>query len=287
MVDSKTKKLLLFISGLLVICIVLFWLVWQQESKNLEVIFFDIGQGDSIFIKTPSHHTILIDGGPDSSVLAKVGRALPFYDHTIDVMILTHAHSDHVVGLVDVLKRYEVGLVLYTNVDHTSPDFIEWRDLIEENNINYKIAIAGQEYKFGQASLEILYPFEYVGDKEFKDLNDSSIIVRLEYQDTSFLLTGDASVVVEEELLEFYKEEDLASDVLKVGHHGSKYSSLLEFLRAVDPLLAVIQSGEGNGFGHPHRLVLKRLGGLGIEVLRNDEMGDIRMVSDGKEVRIE
>jgi len=287
MVDSKTKKLLLFISGLLVICIVLFWLVWQQESKNLEVIFFDIGQGDSIFIKTPSHHTILIDGGPDSSVLAKVGRALPFYDHTIDVMILTHAHSDHVVGLVDVLKRYEVGLVLYTNVDHTSPDFIEWRDLIEENNINYKIAIAGQEYKFGQASLEILYPFEYVGDKEFKDLNDSSIIVRLEYQDTSFLLTGDASVVVEEELLEFYKEEDLASDVLKVGHHGSKYSSLLEFLRAVDPLLAVIQSGEGNRFGHPHRLVLKRLGGLGIEVLRNDEMGDIRMVSDGKEVRIE
>jgi competence protein ComEC len=287
MVDSKTKKLLLFISGLLVICIVLFLLVWQQESKNLEVIFFDIGQGDSIFIKTPSHHTILIDGGPDSSVLAKVGRALPFYDHTIDVMILTHAHSDHVVGLVDVLKRYEVGLVLYTDVDHTSSDFIEWRDLIEEDDINYKIAMAGQEYEFGQASLEILYPFEYVGDQEFKDLNDSSIIVRLEYQDTSFLLTGDASVVVEEELLNNYQDVELCSDVLKVGHHGSKYSSLLEFLQAVDPLLAVIQSGEGNKFGHPHRLVLKRLGGLGIEVLRNDEMGDIRMVSDGKEVRIE
>lgn len=287
MADSRTKKFILLVSGLLVICTVLFWLVRQQSGQDLEVIYFDVGQGDSIFIKTPSHHKILIDGGPDSSVLAKVGQALPFYDHTIDVMILTHAHSDHVAGLVDVLKRYEVGLILYTDVDHASPDFIEWRDLIDKKDIDMKIAIAGQEYKFGEVSLEILYPFEYVGDQEFKDLNDSSIIARLEYQDTSFLFTGDASASVEEELLSFYKEEELASDVLKVGHHGSKYSSSLDFLQAADPTKAAIQVGEGNKFDHPHRLILKRLQGLGIEIFRNDEAGDIRMVSDGKEVRIE
>jgi len=299
MVNPQGKKLLIIIFGLSVICLFLISFVWWQEQQGqfLEVVFFDIGQGDSILIKTPSGHDILIDGGPDSTVLSKLGRNLPFYDHTIDLMILTHAHSDHVAGLVDVLKRYNVEKMLYTGVDHGSPDFIEWENLIEQKGIEMTMPVAGQVYQFEEVELEILYPFEDISAKEIKDLNDTSIVTRLEYQDTSFLLTGDASVEIEKELVEFCNQDrsgdlsypqqqrcELQSDVLKVGHHGSKYSSFLEFLQVVDPEYAVIQSGEGNKFGHPHRLVLKRLEGLGIEVLRNDEVGDVEFLSDGKKV---
>lgn len=312
MVNPQVKKLLIFISGLLAICLFLVGFVWwqEQQSQFLEVVFFDVGQGDSIFIKTPSNHSILIDGGPDSTVLSKLGRNLPFYDHTIDLMILTHAHSDHVAGLVDVLKRYDVTKVLYTGVDHSSPDFIEWEKLIEQKGIEMIMPVARQVYQFEEVELEILYPFEDVSTKEFKDLNDSSVIARLEYQDVSFLFTGDAPVEVEEELLGYYGRDrsglgpegsalkgdlsfserewsSLQSDVLKVGHHGSKYSSSLEFLQTVDSDYAVIQSKEGNKFGHPHRLILQRLIGLDVEILRNDELGDVELVSDGVEIWLE
>lgn len=294
--NNRIKKYLIIIIGLLLICAFLFGIIWFQErtSGSLEITFFDVGQGDSIIIQTPSNHTILIDGGPDSSVLSKLGRAMPFYDHTIDLMVFTHAHSDHVAGLVEVVKRYEIEKVLYTGVPHTSPDFIAWQDLIEEKGIAMVVAQAGQEFLFDQVEFEVLYPFEDVSGQKFEDLNDSSIVMRMDYQDTSYLFTGDAPVEVEEELLGYYNllgssdpSYPLECDVLKVGHHGSKYSSSLEFVQTVGPEYAVIQVGEGNRFGHPHKMIIKRLEGLGIEVFRNDEMGDIKMVSDGEGVWVE
>jgi len=282
--DKKLKKFGLIITGFIVICLVLVVIIWSQEEKagDLQVIFFDVGQGDSILIQTPSGHDILIDGGPDSSVLSKIGRQLAFYDHSIDLIVLSHAHSDHVAGLVDVLKRYDVNKVLYTGVDHSSPDFIAWKNLIEEKNIEMEIPIAGHVYQFDNVSLEILFPFEDISAKEIKDLNDTSIVARLDYGQSCFLFTGDAPATIEEELLQH--GSNLECDILKVGHHGSKYSSSLDFLRAIDSEQAVIQSGEGNTFNHPHRLILKRLGGLGMEILRNDEMGDVELQSDGTEI---
>ena len=284
--NSKYKKLLIILSGLLLICFILITVAWWQgeESGIVTITYLDVGQGDSILIQTPSDNTILIDGGPDSSVLSKIGRQLPFYDHTIDFVILTHAHSDHVAGLVDVLKRYEVQSVLFSAVEHSSPDYLEWKTLLSEQGIQSVFPIVGQEFQFGEVRLEVLYPFEDLSGNPPKDLNETSIVTRLEYQDTSFLFTGDAPVEVEEQLLHAYQDSTLDSDVLKVGHHGSKYSSSLEFLRAVDADAAIIQVGEGNSFDHPHRLILKRFQGLGIPVLRNDLSGTIEVKTDGKKV---
>jgi len=287
--NVKDKKLFIVIGGLLVVCFVLVIFVWWslRNDSELVITFVDIGQGDCILIQTPSDHSILIDGGPDSGVLSKIGRALPFYDHTIDLIILTHAHSDHVAGLVDILKRYEVQSVVYSAINYSSPDYLEWQSLVQEKQIQSLFPIAGQMFQFGEVTLEVLFPLEDLSGDPPKDLNAMSVVTRLEYQDTSFLLTGDATVEVEEQLLRTYQASSLASDVLKVGHHGSKYSSSLEFLQSVSPEIAVIQVGEGNSFGHPHRLVLQRLDGLGISVLRNDLDGDVEMRSDGSKVWVE
>lgn len=287
--NMKYKKLFIVFGGLLLICLILVTVVWWQgrESGIVTVTYFDIGQGDSILIQTPSDHTILIDGGPDSSVLSTIGRQLPFYDHTIDLVVLTHAHSDHVAGLVDVLKRYEVRSVLFSNVEHSSPDYLEWKELLSEKGIQSLFPIAGQVFEFGGVRLEVLYPFGDFGGEPPKDLNATSIVTKLEYQDTSFLFTGDATTEVEEQLLYAYPDSTLDSDVLKVGHHGSKYSSSIEFLRAVNPDAAIIQVGEGNSFDHPHRLILQRLKGLGIPALRNDLLGTIEVKTDGKKIFID
>jgi len=285
----KDKKLFIVIGGLLVIFFVLITVIWWhgRNDSELMVTFVDIGQGDCILIQTPSNHSILIDGGPDSGVLSKIGRALPFYDHTIDLIILTHAHSDHVAGLVDILKRYEVQSVVYSAINYSSPDYLEWQSLVQEKQIQSLFPIAGQMFQFGEVTLEVLFPLEDLSGDPPKDLNAMSVVARLEYQDTSFLLTGDATAEVEEQLLRTYQASSLASDVLKVGHHGSKYSSSLEFLQAVSPEIAVIQVGEGNSFDHPHRLILQRLKGLGIPVFRNDLEGDVEIRSDGKKIIIE
>jgi len=296
MAKAVNKKIIAGLAGLLIISAFLLFLVYfNEQDSRLKVDFFDIGQGDSIFIRTPSHQNILIDGGPDSSVLSKLGRAMPFYDHTIDLMILTHAHSDHVAGLVEVVKRYKVEKVLYTGVPSGSADFLEWRELISQKEIATVKPVAGQVYKFGEVDLEILYPFEDISQKEFKDLNDTSIVTRLEYQDVSFVFTGDAPAGVEEEIINYCNQAAarvaaypcaLKSKVLKIGHHGSKYSSSLEFLKTVSPQYAVIQSAQDNKFGHPHKITLNKLSGLGVQILRNDEEGDVELVSDGKEVDI-
>jgi len=289
-ISPRLKKLLLVLCGLLVVVLVLLGILLFQQKQSggiLEVDFLDIGQGDSILIKTPQGDDILIDGGPDASVLDGLGRNLPFYDRDIELMILTHPHSDHVAGLVEVLKRYEVKKVLYTGVLHTSPDYLEWLKIIKEKNIPLEIVKAGDGFQFGTGlHLDILYPFEELTNQKFKELNDSSIVSRLVYGQISFLLTGDAPVEVEEKLLDSVMAGQLKSDVLKVGHHGSRYSSSPEFLKAVKPQYAVIQCGKDNKFGHPHLSTLKKLENLGIKIFRNDLDGEIKIESDGMKLEV-
>lgn len=281
----KLYKILLVLS--MVACIAaifLFWLYWRAPD-NLEVDFLDVGQGDAILIKAPGGQNILIDGGPDKTVIKKLGENLAWWDKKIDLMILTHPHDDHVTGLIDVLKRYDVKKILYTGVTHNAPNYLSWLKLVRDKKIPMMIADKGQTINLGvQAKMEILYPIESLLNKTMGDLNDSSIIIKLINGQNKFLLAGDAGEAVEKKLLA--NGADLSADVLKVGHHGSQYSSNQEFLDKVRPVIAVIEVGKDNDFGHPNLRIIKRLERLRAEIFRTDLNGTVKMMSNGKEVEL-
>ena len=282
----KNRKFLFLILGFLVFSNLIAWIIVFDLGKVrfLEVIFFDVGQGDAIFIETPSYHQILIDGGPDSTILEKLSKEMPFWDRSIDLIILTHPERDHLTGLIEVLEKYKVENILWTGIVRDTAEYKEWKKLIEEEKAEIFIAKAGQKiscltWQIKQCDLEILQPFESLEGKEFKDSNNTSIISKLVFGKNSFLFTGDAYKNVEVELIN--KEAEIYSDVLKVAHHGSKTSSSEEFLKAVSPEIAVISVGRENKYGHPNEEVLELLEKYGIRVLRTDKDGDIKIISDG------
>lgn len=286
------------IFGLLIYSNILTWVVVFDLSKPhfLEVTFFDVGQGDAIFIETPQRHQILIDGGPDQGILEKLGEEMPFWDKTIDLVILTHPEHDHIAGLIEVLKRYKVENILWTGVVRDTSEYKQWQYLIKEEEkqgAQITIAEAAQKVIWLSASpgshpgkqkwlsgyLEILHPFESLEGQKPKNTNNSSVIGRLVFGKNSFLFTGDAYKSVERKLVK--KGTKLLSDVLKVGHHGSKTSSSQEFIAEVLPQIAVISVGKNNRYGHPHSDTLKILHKYGIKILRTDKDGDIKIFSDG------
>jgi competence protein ComEC len=275
----KNKKLIWIVLGILVCLNVVAWVVvWELDgARDLEVVFFDVGQGDSIFIETPDRFQVLIDGGPDLSVLEKLGEEMAFYDRTIDLIILTHPEYDHLFGLLEVLERYKVENILWTGIVRDTAEWQEWMKLLEQEGANnIIIAQAGQRIIFHEDPLifmEILHPFENLENQKFKNSNDTSIVAELVFNNVSFLFTGDISKKIEKQLI-------VDSDILKVAHHGSKTSTCLEFLEIVSPELAVIAVGE-NSYGHPHQEVLANLNQFGIQVLITKELGDIKIVSDG------
>ena len=285
----KNKKLIWVVSGVLVCLNIVAWVVvWDlSQPRFLEVVFFDIGQGDSIFIETPERFQVLIDGGPGLAVLEKLGQEMAFYDREIDLIILTHPEHDHYFGLLEVLKRYEVKNILWTGVLRDTAEYQEWVRLINEEGANIIIAETGQKIMLQENPLiflEILHPFENLEGQETKYTNDTSIVAELVFNDVSFLFTGDISKKIEKELV--YEYIDLDTDVLKVAHHGSKTSSCLEFLEIVSPELAIITVGENN-YGHPHPDVLANLEKFDIQVLITKELGDIKIVSDGNNIKIQ
>ena len=257
--------------------------VFQISGQSLKVVFFDIGQGDSIFIQTPKRTQILIDGGPSKKIVEKLGQELPFFDRSIDFIIATHPDSDHISGLVEVLKSYKVGLVGWTGVKGLSAEFQEFSNEIEENKSSKVVLKKGQEVFIGKnLSFEVLAPLEDFEGKTVKDYNTSSLVLKMAYGKSTFLFTGDASVSVEKKLIE--EGSDISSQVLKIGHHGSQTSTSDLFLEKVSPEIAVIQVGKDNRYGHPAPEVLERLEKYGIKVMRTDEMGDIRMFSDSNKL---
>jgi competence protein ComEC len=251
------------------------------KRPYLEVVFFDVGQGDSLFIQTKDNFQVLIDGGPSSAVLEKLGQEMPFYDKDIELMILTHPDRDHLFGLLDVLKRYNVKNILWTGVVKNSAEYEEWIRLINEEGANIIIAQAGQKIilersgetrspgETGSLYLSVLHPFESLEGQEVEDSNDTSVVVKMVSKYKSFLFTGDISSKEENKLA------NVDADVLKVAHHGSKTSSAEEFIRAVSPKTAVISVGE-NSYGHPAPETLQRFKQFGIQVLTTKELGDIR-----------
>ena len=286
---KKDKKWNLGILIALICFNILAWIAVYDFSQLpfLKVIFFDVGQGDAGFIETPQRHQILIDGGPGSVILEKLGKSMPFYDRTIDLIILTHPEFDHLSGLNEILKKYKVSNILWTGIVRDTAEYKEWKKLIEEEKAEIFIAKAGQKILWESETnnyMEVLYPFENLEGKVFEDSNNTSIISKLVFGKNSFLFTGDAYKNVEGELIN--KKAEIDSDVLKVSHHGSKTSSSEEFIKSVSPQIAVISAGIGNKYGHPHQEVLELLEKYDIKILRTDKDGDIKIISDGKNYAI-
>jgi len=273
------KKQVFIIFSVLVCFNVLAWIaVYDLSHQDLRVVFFDVGQGDATLIKTPPGHHILIDGGPSSMVLEKLGQEMPFWNRNIDLVILTHPHYDHLAGLLEVLQNYQVKNVLWTGVLTSTLAFEKWQELLGDGQFDVHIAQAGQQIHSGQVMLNILYPPENMQNQRSSDLDDTSTVVKVVFGENSFLFTGDLSREAERELLE--KGIDLDSDVLQVGHHGSRTSTDPEFIEAVLPDLAVISLGRDNKHGHPHQETLDTLESYGVAVLRTDWHGDIKISTD-------
>ncbi|MFH1866507.1 MAG: ComEC/Rec2 family competence protein [Patescibacteria group bacterium] len=265
-----------------VLLLVAAWLVFSASPGNLEVYFFDVGQGDAILIKTPSGGTVLIDGGPDRKILRHLGSALPFSKRTIDLMILSHPHADHVTGLVGVLERYKIRQVMATRVLHTTQEYLEWLRQITEQKIPWQTAVAGQTITFPKGvKLEVLWPQNNVEDIKVHDLNTSSIAVRLVFGETAALFTGDITVENESEILA--SGLPVSAQLLKVPHQGSNTSSSSDFIQSVAPSWAIISVGKNNRFGHPYGEIIARYESMDVKVLRTDQQGTIRFKSDGKE----
>jgi len=273
MFSKKYQYYLLFI--LTLTTLLAWWAVYLGRGEGeFRVVFFDVGQGDATFIQDQAGHQILIDGGEGDLVLDKLGEILPFFDRSLDLVILTHPHRDHVEGLVSVLKRYKVDLVLYTGVEYTSPYYQEFEELLLKKKIIFAFSHHNQRISLADgAYIDILFPWEAMDGKEVENLNNTSIVCRLVRGPEEYLLVGDAEKEVEAELIQ--NNVYLQSDVLRVGHHGSKTSSTVDFLRAVEPEVAIISVGKENRFNHPHQDVLERLENFGIEVFRTDLEGDI------------
>lgn len=282
-------KISLILVGLFFLNILAWIAVYElSQPAFLEVNFFDIGQGDSIFIETPQKHQILIDGGPTSAILEKLAKEMPFWDRSLDLIILTHPEADHLAGLIEVLKRYKVENILWTGVVKDTSEYKEWIKSIEDERAKIKIAQAGQKVicsteNVEQCYLEIFYPLENLEGQFFEDSNDISIVAKLVFEDNSFLFTGDIYKSGEQELI---IRSNLNSNVLKVAHHGSKTSSSDEFIKRVSPEIAVIQAGKDNRYGHPHQEVLETLIKYDITLLRTDRDGDIKIISNGSNLKI-
>jgi len=225
---------------------------------------------------------VLIDGGPSPQKIAlALGKEMPFWDRTIDLVVLTHPHSDHLTGLVEVLNRYKVKRVLYRDSEYDSPLYDEWLDLIARKNIRHVPVQAGQRISMGEATMEVLAPGVSLFDTG-SDADNNAVVMRLKMGKVSFLFTGDIQREAELELI--IRRANLSSTVLKVAHHGSSTSSSAGFLTVVYPCLAVISVGEDNTFGHPREEVIARLEqrpGAG-NIYRTDEHGEIELVTNGE-----
>lgn len=254
----------------------------QAEENRLMVSFLDVGQGDAIFIQSPTGNQVLIDGGPNRRVVSELGKVMPFGDRSLDMLVITNPDKDHYGGFLDVLSMYAVGAVLDSGVKKENVSYQELRRELLEQNIPLRYARRGERYELGGgAVLTILYPDR---DVSRETSNDGSIVARLSYGETDLLLMGDATSKVERILLA--KEGDglssLDSELLKVGHHGSRTSTSFAFLEKVSPTEAVISLGASNTYGHPHKEVLEALEKLQVIVRRTDQNGTLLYHSDGK-----
>ncbi len=277
---SKKKKFKIIIIILITISLIYYYNK-EDYSKLLRVIFLNVGQGDGILIKSPQGKNIIIDGGPNANFINQIGKNHSYKNHKIDILVLTHAHADHYTGLIEVLKRYKINLILWSGVDASNPDYLYFKNLT--GTFNTKIAILGQEYLIEpNLKIKIIYPNHFLKAKEIEDLNDTSVSIILSYKDVHFWLAGDLTCKGETEIIK--QNLNIKAEVYKASHHGSRWSNCNPILNLLKPKLAIIQSGIDNKFKHPHSETLKRLSEKNIEILRNDQLANILISTDGKNI---
>lgn len=282
MLKSKTTLRKILLSFFLGITIFVWYAVLAEKRDGLlTVAFLDVGQGDAIFIEAPNGKQVLVDAGPNKKVLRELAKQMPFYDRSIDVIVMTHPDNDHIGGFPAVLNFYDVGVVLKSEVKCANSVCNELNKQIKEKSVKEKIARRGMVIDLDDnIYLQILFPDR---DTTNFETNTASIVMKLVYGDSSFLLTGDSPEKIEEYLV-FLNSSDVDADVLKLGHHGSKTSTSELFVGYVNPEIAVISAGGNNRYGHPHQEVLDLLKKFEIKFFCTGEEGTIVVKSDGKKL---
>ncbi len=278
---SLSKKNLAVIT-LLIMAIITTLTAVTEPDRTLHAYFLDVGQGDAILFQKGSRQ-ILIDGGPSpDAVLTELGRYMPFRDRSIDLVILTHPDADHLTGLVEIIKRYRVRNIVYSDIESDSRLYSAFLRLLEEKNIASATLVSGQQIIFDdEITLEILNPDSR---DVIADFDDAGLVVRLRTGDISFLLTGDIGFGTEYNLIS--SRSLTACTVLKVAHHGSATSTSPAFLDIVRPEIAVISCGRDNRFGHPAPEVIRRLEKIGAFIYRTDIHGTVEFITDGTVLKV-
>lgn len=252
-------------------------IVSQTQSGELKIHFIDVGQGDSILIQS-GDYDMLVDAGENDK-----GDTVVTYLHsqgisTLDYVIGTHPHSDHIGGLDDVINNFSIDKVILPSVEHTTKTYEDVLNAIGSQGLKVTKPIAGDTYQLGDASFQIIAPNGNYGD----ELNDWSVGIKVTNGDTSFVMSGDAESQAESDICN--NGLDISANVLKLGHHGSRTSTSGAFLNKVNPQAVVISCGMGNSYGHPHQETMTKLSAKGVQIYRTDEQGTVIATSDGKNI---
>ncbi len=276
--NKEREKFLILLVGILFLIFLITESVNWKNSKEepLKVSYLDVGQGDATLISYLGRYQILIDGGPSGSkLLTQLEKEMPILDKNIEIVILTHPDLDHLAGLIDVLRNYKVEIFLENGQVADTNIFRELESVLQQKQIKRKVALEGSEFSIGEElSFKVFNP-----DKvETRDVNrnENSIVLRMEFGENSFLFTGDATNKTEIDMID--DRENVDADWLKLGHHGSKHSSSLNFLKEVSPQVAIASAGKNNRYKHPNKEVVDALNELDIELLRTDLLGTINIV---------
>ncbi|MBC7836348.1 MBL fold metallo-hydrolase [Acetobacteraceae bacterium] len=287
---EKALKYRAYVALALLVFITLgIWAAVLQESKSgvLTVAVLTVGQGDSIYIQSPTGTEVVIDGGPDNSILRELPKVMRPFDRSLDAVIATHPDADHIAGFIDLLNRYSVKNFVEPGIAKDTVTAARLEEEITKNNIPRYKAVRGMTLDLGGGvQLRILSPDFEVSTLPESKANEGGIVAQLVYASTTMLLMADVSSKVEDHLVEIDGESAgfrIDSDILKVGHHGSRTSTDDELLDAVTPSVAIISVGAKNRYGHPTQDVLDRLSAHNVEVHRTDEEGTIKFISNGKQ----
>lgn len=287
----KKKQIPKILSLLIIICAIIYS-IYEEEintsfalpntnttnkvSTNLTVTYLDVGQADSILIEN-NNQTMLIDAGnnEDGELLVKYFKEKGITQ--FNYLVATHPHEDHIGGMDNIINNFTINNIYMPDITTTTKTFLDVLNAIDSKNMTFKVPKIGETFTLGEATIEVIY----TGNNK-QDLNNTSIVLKLTFGTTSFLFTGDATSEVEKEIL----NKNIKADVLKVGHHGSKYSTTQEFLNKVNPKYAIISVGKNNSYDHPNEITLTKLKNKNIEIHRTDKEGTIIITSNGTNLTI-
>jgi competence protein ComEC len=268
--------------GLAIISLLIWFAVFREEREDiLKFVMLDVGQGDSLYIESPTGVKVIIDGGPNKNLLKEISNVLPWYDRRVDLIVVTNPDKDHYEGFIPLLDKYHVGAVLESGTLNDYPAYKIFSNKIDKKKIVKMVARKSQKiFIGGKAYLEILFP-----DRDVSGLspNDGSIVMKLVYGQTSVMLEGDSTARIETYLENTISSTTLKSTILKVGHHGSRTSSIVGFVKAVSPSVAIISSGQNNSYNHPHKETLETFKNLNIPVYNTCNNGNLFFQLDEKQ----